>query len=84
MSKSKSPDKKSFYSSVDRKAYDGFKSACAKAGITMQVALESFMKQFADGEFRMKIAEDFQMILRLRQLRLEDFQNKDNNKDNKK
>lgn len=72
------PDKKSFYSVVDKKAYEDFKEACARAGITMRVALESFMRQFADGEFKMKIGEDFQMILRLRQMRLEDYEN--NNK----
>lgn len=51
---------------VEAEIMDKFKQACVKVGIPMNTLIEKFMKQFGDEEFQIKIAENFQMKLRLR------------------
>ena len=43
---------------IDKDVLDGFKAYCKAAGMPMNTILESFMRQFSDGEFILKIGKN--------------------------
>jgi antitoxin component of RelBE/YafQ-DinJ toxin-antitoxin module len=43
---------------IDEKVLNEFKDYCKELGFPMNIVLEAFMRQFADGSFTLKIAKN--------------------------
>ena len=46
---------KAIATSVDEKIYNDFKGACARNGFSIKTVLETFMKAYAAGRFKIEI-----------------------------
>lgn len=57
--------KESLNTTIDGLILNSFKAACKKTGIPMNVIIETFMKQFIEGEFRLKFGNSNDMSVEI-------------------
>lgn len=48
-------EKAQLNTTIDKAVFDAFKRSCKESGVPMNVLLEAFMRQFAEGEYILKL-----------------------------